>query len=187
MSRKVLIVTGDGGDSYEALYACQRFSEAGWEPVIAAPSRRRLHMVIHDSEPGWDTYVERQGHTVEAQIAITAVSAREFALILIIGGRAPEYLRNDASLISLVREFASHDRVTAAIGHGVQVLTSAGFATGRTLSGHEHVSVEVERAGGKFSDKPVVRDGRMITARSWKFHPEFYREVFGCLNEQAKA
>ena len=54
MSRKVLIVTGDGGDSYEALYACQRFQEAGWEPVVAAPSRRRLHMVIHDSEPGWD-------------------------------------------------------------------------------------------------------------------------------------
>ena len=67
MSRKVLIVTGDGGDSYEALYACQRFAEASWEPVIAAPSRRRLHMVIHDSEPGWDTYVERQGHTVEAR------------------------------------------------------------------------------------------------------------------------
>ena len=33
MSRKVLIVTGDGGDSYEALYAYQRFQEAGWEPV----------------------------------------------------------------------------------------------------------------------------------------------------------
>jgi protease I len=186
MSRKVLIVTGDGGDSYEALYACQRFDEAGWDPVIAAPSRRRLHMVIHDSEPGWDTYVERQGHTVEAQIAITAVAARDFALILIIGGRAPEYLRNDASLISLVREFASHNRVLAAIGHGVQVFTSAGFAMGRVLSGHEHVSVEVERAGGVYSEKPIVRDGRMITARSWKFHPEFYREVFACLNEAGR-
>src|SRR5882724_3796024 len=133
MSRKVLIVTGDGGDSYEALYAVQRFEEAGWEAVTAAPSRRRLHMVIHDSEPGWDTYVERQGHTVEAQIAITAVAARDFALILIIGGRAPEYLRNDASLLSLVREFASHNRVIGAIGHGVQVLTSAGFAQGRKM------------------------------------------------------
>src|SRR5207342_1840920 len=28
MTRKVLLVTGDGGDSYEALYGCQRFSEA---------------------------------------------------------------------------------------------------------------------------------------------------------------
>jgi len=50
MSRKVLIVTGDGGDSYEALYAYHRFLEAYWEPVLAAPSRRRLHMVFHDIE-----------------------------------------------------------------------------------------------------------------------------------------
>ena len=69
MSRKVLIVTGDGGDSYEGLYACQRFMEAGWEPIVAAPSRRRLHMVIHESEPGWDTYVERPGHALNADVA----------------------------------------------------------------------------------------------------------------------
>src|SRR5262249_12741073 len=66
MSRKVLIVTGDGGDSYEALYARHRFLESRWEPVVAAPSRRRLHMVMHDFEPGWDTYVERPGHCLEA-------------------------------------------------------------------------------------------------------------------------
>jgi protease I len=182
MSRKVLIVTGDGGDSYEVLFASQRFDEAGWEPIIAAPSRRRLHLVIHDKEPGWDTYVERPGHVLEADIAITAVSARDFALVLLVGGRAPEYLRNDASLISLVREFASHNRVVAAIGHGVQVLTASGLARGRSLTGHVHVSGEVENAGGFYVDKPVVRDGRMITAQNWRCHPGFYREVFTTLN-----
>jgi protease I len=187
MSRKILIVTGDGGDSYEALYATHRFQEAGWEAVIAAPARRRLHMVIHDQEPGWDTYVERAGHAVEAHVAITAVSARDFALILIIGGRAPEYLRNDASLIALVREFVSHSRVVCAIGHGVQVLTAAGLAKGKTLTGHPHVCAEVEREAGHFLSKPVARDGRMITAQSWKAHPEFYREVFTCLSEQTRS
>src|SRR5437016_4461096 len=122
MSRKILIVTGDGGDSYETLYACQRFLEAQWTPVIAAPSRRRLHMVLHDSEPGWQTYVERPGHSIEADVAITAVAARDFAAILILGGRAPEYLRNDASLLSLMREFAAQDKCIFAIGHGIQVL-----------------------------------------------------------------
>ncbi|MBS1856037.1 MAG: DJ-1/PfpI family protein [Acidobacteria bacterium] len=185
MSRKVLIVTGDGGDSYQALYAYQRFREAGWEPVIAAPARRRLHMVIHDQEPGWDTYVERPGHTVEAQVAITAVAARDFALLLLIGGRAPEYLRNDASLISLVHEFAAHNRVVCAIGHGVQVLTAAGMVKGRTVTGHPNVCVEVELEGGTYSEHAVERDGRLITAQGWKQHPEFYREVFDCLGAQA--
>jgi protease I len=181
MSRKVLIVTGDGGDSYEALYGCQRFLEANWEPVIAAPARRRLHMVFHDTEPGWDTYVEKPGHSVEARVAITAVAAKEFQAIMILGGRAPEYLRNDASLLQLVREFAGQNKCICAIGHGIQVLVAAGLIQGRTVTGHPHVAVEVERAGGKYSDKPAVREGRMITAQSWKAHPEFYREVLACL------
>ncbi|MBZ5727604.1 MAG: DJ-1/PfpI family protein [Acidobacteriia bacterium] len=181
MSRKVLIVTGDGGDSYEALYACQRFLEARWEPIVAAPARRRLHMVVHDFEPGWETYVERPGHILEADVAITAVAARDFAAIVLLGGRAPEYLRNDASLISLVREFAAQDKCICAIGHGIQVLTAAELTRGRTVTCHAHVRVEVDRSGGIYSNKPAVRDGKLITAQTWKAHPEFYREVFACL------
>lgn len=181
MSRKVLIVTGDAGDSYEALYAYHRLKEGFWDPVVAAPSRRRLHMIFHDMEPGWETYVERPGHCIEADVAITAVSARDFAALIILGGRAPEYLRNDASMLSLVREFADHDKCICAIGHGVQVLTAAGICKGRTMTAHAHVRIEVERSGGVFVNKPAVRDGRLITAQGWKAHSEFYREVFGCL------
>src|ERR1035438_9705371 len=50
---KILIVTGDGGESYEALYAVHRFQEAGWETAVAAPSKRRLHFTVTrtSSEP----------------------------------------------------------------------------------------------------------------------------------------
>ena len=181
MSRKVLIVTGDGGNSDEAIYACHRFREARWEPVVAAPSRKRLHLVQHDVESGWETYVERPGHSLDADVAITAVSAREFAAMMILGGRAPEFLRNDTSLLSLVREFAAHDKCIFAIGHGIQVLIAAEMVKGRTVTGHVHVRVEVERSGGVYSNKPAVRDGKLITAQSWTCQPEFYREVFACL------
>lgn len=181
MSKKVLIVTGDGGDSYEALYACHRFREAQWQPVIAAPSRRRLHMVIHDSEPGWETYTERPGYSIEPDVAITAVAARDFAAIIILGGRAPEYLRNDTSLLSLVCEFAEQAKCICAIGHGIQVLTAAGLAKGRTMTCHPHVRIEIERAGGIYVQKPAVRDGNLVTAQTWTAHPEFYREIFACL------
>jgi deglycase len=181
MSRKILIVTGDGGDGYEALYAYHRFLEARWEPVLAAPSRRRLHLVFHDMEPGWETYIERPGPALEADVVITAAAAKEFAALLILGGRAPEYLRNDASLLSLVREFVERDSCILAIGHGIQVLIAAGVIAGRTVTCHPHVRIEVERSGGIYSSKPAVRDGRLVTAQSWRAHPEFYREVFACL------
>jgi protease I len=181
MSRRVLIVTGDGGDSYEALFACHRLQEARWEPVVAAPSRRRLNLVLHDFEPTWQTYVERQGHSLDADIAITAVAAREFAALILPGGRAPEYLRNDPSLLALVREFAEHDRCLGAIGHGIQILIAAGLIEGRTVTCHPHVRIEVERGGGIYTAKPAVRDGKLITAQTWKCHPEFYQEFFACL------
>jgi protease I len=181
MSRRVLIVTGDAGDSYEAMYACHRLQEAYWEPVVAATSRRRLHMVVHDYEPGWETYVEHPGHGIQADVAITAVAAREFAGIIILGGRAPEYLRNDPSLLSLLREFVRQDKLVGAIGHGIQVLVAAGMAEARKICCHPHVRVEVERAGGFYCERPAVRDGKLVTAQSWRAHPEFYREVLACL------
>jgi len=187
MSRKILLLTGDGGDSYEVLYAYQRFLEARWEPVIAALSRRPLHLIIHDREPGWSTYVERPGHSIDADVAITAVVPKDFAALVILGGRAPEYLRNDPSVLSLLREFARLDKCIFAIGHGIQLLTAAGLTTGRTMTGHEHVQIEVERSGGTYLQKPAVRDGKLITGQTWRSHPEFYREVFLCLGEVSRA
>jgi hypothetical protein len=55
---KILIITGDGGEAYETWFAVHRFQEAGYQPQVAAPSKRRLHLVMHDFEPGWDTYKE---------------------------------------------------------------------------------------------------------------------------------
>ncbi len=186
MSRKVLLVTGDGGDSYEALYACHRFLEGRWEPVIAAPVRRRLHMLFMDHEPGSDTFVERGGHLVDAHVAITAVAAKDFAAIMLLGGRAPEYMRNDPSLLSLVREFAALDKCIFAIGHGIQVLAAAGLTRGRTVACHEALQVEVEKDGGTHVAHPAWRDGKLVTAQTWRYHPEFYREVFDCLAESVE-
>jgi protease I len=186
MSRKILLVTGDGGDSYEVLYAYQRFLEARWEPVVAAPSRRRLNLLLYDREPGWSTYVERQGLNFDADVAITAVAAKDFAGLVILGGRAPEYLRNDPSVLSLLREFSRQNKCICALGHGVQLLTAAGLIEGKSVTAHEHVQIEVERSGGNYVFKPAVRDGKLITGQTWRSHPEFYREVFACLGEIAR-
>jgi protease I len=188
MARKILIVTGDAGESYEALYALHRFQEAEWEPVIAAPSKRRLHLVMHDFEPGWDTYVERPGYVLPSDLTFQDVDVDEYEAILLLGGRAPEYLRNDKRLLEIVEEFRQQDKWIFAICHGIQVLVTAGLAQGGTeMTAYEHVRYEIEAAGGRYSTLQAVRDGKIVTGQTWQSHPEFYRELFACLGARQEA
>ncbi len=183
MSKKILIVTGDAGESYEALYAVHRLQESGMQTVVAAPSARRLHMVMHDFEPGWDTYIERPGYGVEAQISFDEVTVAAYDAILILGGRAPEYLRHNAGLLRIVKEFDESGKWVFAICHGIQILIAAGLTRGRKTTCYENVRNEVEIAGGTWCGEQAVREGRTVTGQTWQSHPEFYREVMRCLSE----
>ena len=183
--KKLLIITGDGGESYETLYAKHRFEEAGWEAVVAAPSKKLLNLVIHDFEPGWDTYVERKGYYVESDIAIADVNPADYEAILLIGGRAPEFLRNDQTVIDIVRHFSDQDKFIFAICHGIQILVTAGLVKDKNITCYEHVKFEVESCGGTFIGKDqAVQDGKIITGQTWQSHPEFYRLVFRSLQSQ---
>ena len=188
MSKQILIITGDAGESYECLYARHRLLEAGLTPRIAAPSRRRLHLVIHDFEPGWDTYVERQGYGADADLTFDEVRVDEYDAVIVLGGRAPEYLRHDTRVLEIVRAFHERQKWVFAICHGVQILAAAGLVSGRRVTAYENCRWEIEAAGATYvtADQAVL-DGRMVTGQTWQSHPEFYRLVFDCLREPASA
>ncbi len=184
-TEKILIITGDAGESYEILYACHRLKEADYIPVIAAPSVKRLNLVMHDFEPGWDTYVERKGYQVESDIAFEDVNTADYKAVLIIGGRAPEYLRNNERVISIVKEFAAADKYIFAICHGAQVLATAGLVDKKNIACYEHVRSEVEACGATYvTSGEAVQDGKIVTGKTWQSHPEFYKLVFSCLESK---
>ena len=181
MTNKILLITGDGGEGYETWYAYHRFQEAGYVPHIAANEVRWLHLVMHDFEPGWDTYVERPGYQAKADIAFTDVVVDHYDAVLIIGGRAPEYLRHNPLVIRIVKEFDARQKWIFSICHGIQILNAAGLVKGKKVTCYEHVRFEVESVGGTWIEQNAVRDGRLVSAPTWQAHPEFYREVFKCL------
>ncbi len=184
--KKILIVTGDAGESYETLYAKHRFEEEGFVGQIAAPTKKLLNLVIHDFEPGWDTYKESPGYKLEADLTFGDVDPDAYDAILILGGRAPEYLRHDEKLIGLVQQFAGADKWIFSICHGIQVLIASGLVKDREVTCYEHIRYEVKASGGHFcADKEAVRDGRIVTAQTWQSHPQFYREVIHCLHSTA--
>jgi protease I len=164
-----------------------RFREAGYEPRVAAPSKRRLHLVMHDFEPGWDTYKEAPGYGMESDLTFTDVVVDDYEGVVCIGGRAPEYLRNDQRLIALLRDFDRTGKWIFSICHGVQLLAAAGLLKGRQVTCYEHVRIEVEAVGARWIEADVVRDDRVVSAPTWQAHPAFYREVFACLQQQVPA
>lgn len=182
--KKILIITGDAGESFEILYASHRLREAGYVPVIAAPAVKRMNLVMHDFEPGWDTYVERKGYLVESDISFDDVEPDDYEAVIIPGGRAPEYLRNDARAIKIVKEFSNSNKYIFAICHGVQILVTAGLVDNKKIACYEHVKFEVESCGGKYvTPDEAVKDGKIVTGKTWQSHPEFYKLVFSCLQQ----
>jgi protease I len=183
VKKSVLIITGDGGESYETWYAVHRFQEAEYETHVAAPSKKRLNLVMHDFEPGWDTYKEAPGYIMESDLTFADVSVANYDAVFCIGGRAPEYLRNDPRVLAILREFDATGKWIFAICHGVQLVAAAGLLAGKKVTCYEHVRLEAEAAGGRYVKAEAVRDGRLVSSPTWREHPALYREVFACLRE----
>jgi protease I len=154
-------------------------------PRVAEPSKKRLNLVIHDFEPGWDTYMERPGYVMASDLTFDEVVPADYIAVLCIGGRAPEYLRNNPKVLQILRELDRLGKWLFAICHGVQLVAAAGLVAGKRLTCYEHVRIDAEAAGALWQRSDAVRDGRLVTAPTWVQHPAFYREVFGCLNSEA--
>ncbi len=178
MSKKILIVTDDAGESLEIYYAKHRFLEAGYAPVIAATKVKRLHGVIHDFSPDWNTYIEKPGYLIQSDLTFDRVKVRDYKAIMLIGGRAPEFLRHNPALIKIVQEFDRQEKWIFSICHGIQILIAAGLVQGRTLTCYENVRLELELGGGTWVNRPSVVDGNIISSQTWESHPEFYRHIF---------
>src|SRR3954467_13128425 len=102
---RILILTGDAGESQEIYYAKYRLEEEGTFIHIAAPEKRAFLSVVHDFEPGFDTYTEKPGYRVQADLGLDEVDPTVYDGLVLPGGRAPEYLRNRPGAVAIVRHF----------------------------------------------------------------------------------
>src|ERR671936_82788 len=133
---KVLILTGDAAESLEVMSPYQRLAEEGYEVDIAAPSKKKLQFVVHDFIEGYDTYTEKPGYTWDADLAFSDVDPSEYVALVVPGGRAPEYIRNDPDAQRIIRHFFSDDKPVAQLCHAPLALAAAGVLAGRRTAGY---------------------------------------------------
>lgn len=184
---KVLILTGDAAESLEVMYPYQRLQEEGYDVQIAAPSRKKLRFVVHDFEPGYDTYTEKPGYSWNADLAFADVRPADYAALVIPGGRAPEYIRNNADCQKIIRHFFENQKPVAHLCHAALALAAAGVLKDRRTAAYPALEPDVRAAGAAFVDSSAVVDGVMISARAWPDHPAWMREFISVLKKKAPA
>ncbi len=184
---KVLMLTGDAGESLEVLYPYQRLREEGYDVDIAAPTKKRLQFVVHDFVDDFDTYTEKPGYTWPADLAFAEVDPSDYVALVVPGGRAPEYIRNDPDFQRIVRHFFDEERPVAQLCHASQALGAAGVLKGRRTAAYPALAPDVEAAGAEFVDSEAVVDGHMVSARAWPDHSGWMREFMSMLREKAPA
>ena len=187
-SRKILILTGDCAESLEVMYPLQRLIEAGFNAVVASPNGKVIRSVVHDFEPEFETYTEKPGYRIPANVSYAQVVPDEYAGLVIPGGRAPEYIRNEPHAVKIVNHFFDAKKPIAAICHAAQILVACDKCKGRTMSAYPALKPDVERAGGtykastNFDVAEAVVDGNLVSARAWPDHPAMMREFLKLLN-----
>ncbi|MGW0737742.1 DJ-1/PfpI family protein [Streptomyces sp. NPDC002851] len=187
MTATILIVTGDAAESLEVLYPYQRLREEGYDVHIAAPARKKLQFVVHDFVPGFDTYTEKPGYTWPADLAFSEIDPGQYAAVVIPGGRAPEYLRNDPELRKILKTFFDADKPVAQICHGALITAATDNLRGRDVTAYPALELDMQSAGATFHDSEVVVDGTLISSRAWPDHSAWMREFLKLLRSKAPA
>lgn len=164
MGNEVLILIEDNFRDEEIIYPYYRFIEAGYDVKIVGP------------EAGKD-YIGKFGLPIRSDITPEQVLIEEILCIIIPGGFAPDKLRINPGMVSLVKEAFDACKVIAAICHGGWMLAEADICKGKNVTGYTAIATDLSNAGGNFIDKEVVVDDNLVTSRKPEDLPAFCRST----------
>lgn len=163
-AEKIAILTADATEDLEFFYPYYRFTEEGYAVDVITPHGGKL--------------AAKHGLGINQTKAVTTAKPADYALLYIPGGKAPEELRKDETVLAFVKEFARSGKAIAAVCHGPQVLIAAGLAKGKQMAAWPEIAKEITEAGGTFVDEALVEDGQFITARK---PGDLHRHLYGAM------
>src|SRR6202050_3557992 len=94
-AQKLLMLVGDYVEDYEVMVPFQMLLMVGHTVHAVCPKKRAGDVVrtaMHDCE-GDKTYSEKRGHNFTLNAAFDDVREADYDVLVIPGGRAPEYIR----------------------------------------------------------------------------------------------
>lgn len=169
---KALILVADGFEDLTLFLPWYRLREEEIEVTLACPF---MHAVTG-----------QHGYAVEPDVPIHEVNPAEYDLLLIPDGPAAERLRLREEAVDVARTFIENGMKVATIGHGAQLLISAGAIDGRRVTCAPGIRDDVRAAGAVYSDADTVTDGILLTGRGPDDLPAFVKAMMKLLGASNK-
>lgn len=164
---KALILLADGFDDLTLFLPWYRLKEEGADTTLAAPFMTAV--------------AGNHGYRVEPDMTIQDVNTDDFDLLVIPGGSSAEKMRLLGEAVDVARTMVQEGRVVAAIGHGAQLLISAGALDARTVTCSPGIRDDVRAAGALYRDESTIVDGTLLTCRGADDLPELCRRLVAVL------
>jgi protease I len=168
--KKAAILVENLYEDLEFWYPYYRLREEGAEVTVVGTGSSPLYKGKHGLEAKPDMIVDD-------------ANSRDFDVVVIPGGYAPDYMRRYPALLNFVKGMHGEGKVVAAICHAGWVLASAGLTKGLSMTCFSSIKEDMINAGANYVDRPVVRDRNIITSRFPADLPVFCREIIAALNE----
>ncbi len=166
--KKVAILVADGFEQVELTEPRQALDAAGAQTLIVSPSEGQVK--------GWQH--TEWGDTFPVDVPLAGANPDEFDALLLPGGVLnPDKLRMNPQAVQFVRAFFDAQKPVAAICHGPWTLINAGVVQGRELTSYESIRLDLQNAGARWVDRPVVTDNGLVTSRKPDDLPDFNRKM----------
>lgn len=186
--KRILMLIGDCVEECQAMVPFQMLQMVGHTVHAVCPEKGQgdsVHTVIHE-RTGDQTYSEKPGRNLVLNATFEIIDPAKYDALVIPGGRAPEYLRLNLQVIEIVHHFAAGGKPIASIGHGQQILATAGVLDGKRCTAYPTVRPELECAGGIWCEindtaSNAYVDGNLVTAPACPAHPEWMRKFLELL------
>lgn len=151
--KTIAAVVDDLYEDLELWYPRLRLQEEGWNMVVAGPVAGK-------------TYAGKHGYPCRAEAAFEDLRADDFDGLLVPGGFAPDRIRRDRHVLSLVRDIHAAGKLVAFICHAGWVVISAGLLRGRRATSTVGIRDDMVNAGVTWVDSPLVVDGNLVSSRT---------------------
>jgi len=166
MSLKGLMLIADGFEDTEALATFDVLERGGILMVTATPN--------HDLD-----VISSHQILVRAQIHFNDIFPEDYDFLVIPGGPGVENLNKLSKVNDIIDVFVSNGKLVAAICAAPSLVGKLGY-----YKNHEYTcfpGTEIKITEGKHINKPIVRSGKFITAKSMFYSLDFGLEIISYL------